>query len=484
MESVGDALKALEAQGQPLKYKILTFGCQMNEHDSEVLAGLLEEKGYGRADRPEDADVVVFNTCCVRDSAEQRVMGHIGEAKRWKARHPNMVVAVAGCMPQQAGRADEIRSKAPHVDIVLGTHNLGRFPKLLDQCLETREHVVEIVPAGQAGASLPEVAPRRRKDDLKAWVTISLGCSNFCAYCIVPYVRGPERSRPPATILAEVRHLAGQGCKEITLLGQNVNTYGRDLPAGEAAALVMDGETPERPDFAALLRALDRVDGLARIRYMTSHPRDFSDRTIRAIAESAKVCEHFHLPVQAGSDRVLERMNRGYTRAHYLRLVEKIREQVPGSAITTDIIVGFPGETEEEFLDTMDLVRRVGYDGAFTFLYSPRRGTPAARFPDQVPLDVKKERLSRLIELQKEMGLAANEKWVGRTLEVMVDGPNEDDPSKLVGRTRTNKMVVFPVNEGGDAGHRPGQGGSIRRGDLVDITITKAHILRLEGHLP
>ena len=478
-----------------MKYKILTFGCQMNEHDSEVLAGLLEERGYGPAERPEDADVVVFNTCCVRDSAETRVMGHIGEAKRWKAARPGMVVAVAGCMPQQAGRADEIRSKASHVDIVLGTHNLGRFPELLDQCLETRGHVVEIVPAGQAGTSLPEVAPRRRKDDLKAWVTISLGCGNFCAYCIVPYVRGPEKSRPPAAILEEVRGLARQGCKEITLLGQNVNTYGRDLPDGEAAALAVDGEAPPgRPDFAALLGALDRTEGIARIRYMTSHPRDFSDRTIEAIARSAKVCEHFHLPVQAGSDRILQRMNRGYTRENYFRLVEKIREMVPDSAITTDIIVGFPGETEEDFLDTMDLVRRVGYDGAFTLMYSPRRGTPAARFPDQVPLEVKKERIARLIDLQKEMGLAANQKWAGRTVDVMVDGPSEDDPHKFIGRTRTNKMVVFPVDGAGGQDSRDGAGGGIgepagrapalRRGDFVDIIITKAHILSLEGRLP
>ncbi len=462
-----------------------TYGCQMNEHDSEVLAGLLEERGYARADRPEDADVVIFNTCCVRDSAETRVMGHIGEAKRWKAARPGMVVAVAGCMPQQAGRADEIRSKAPHVDIVLGTHNLGRFPELLDQCLETRGHVVEIVPAGQAGTSLPEVAPRRRGDDLKAWVTISLGCSNFCAYCIVPYVRGPEKSRPPAAILDEVRGLARQGYKEITLLGQNVNTYGRDLPVVEAVVLGVDGEAPpERPDFAALITALDRTEGIARIRYMTSHPRDFSDRTIEAIARSAKVCEHFHLPVQAGSDRILQRMNRGYTREHYFRLVEKIREMVPDSAITTDIIVGFPGETEEEFLDTMDLVRRVGYDGAFTFMYSPRRGTPAARFPDQVPLEVKKERLARLIDLQKEMGLAANQRWIGRTVEVMVEGSSEDDPGKSIGRTRTNKMVVFPARPAGGEGANGSASArqtARRRGEFVDITITKAHILSLEG---
>jgi tRNA-2-methylthio-N6-dimethylallyladenosine synthase len=422
----------------------------MNEHDSQVLAGLLEERGFESAGRPEDADLVVFNTCCVRDTAERRVLGRIGLAKAWKKQRPGMIVAVAGCMTQQHGMADTLRARAPHVDLVVGTHNLRRLPDLVDLCLEEGRPLVEVIPAARAGASLPEDAPPRRSkrtDGLKAWVAISHGCDNNCSYCIVPHVRGPERSRRPSAIVAEVTELAAAGCREVTLLGQNVNSY---------------------PDFAALISAVNMVDGIWRIRYMTSHPRDFTDRLIAAIASSDKVCEHFHLPAQSGSDRILEAMNRGYSKDYYLKLLDRVRAAVSRPAVTTDIITGFPGETEDDFEETLDLVRRAQFDGAFTFLYSPRRGTPAASLPDQVPLEVRKERLSRLIETQKEVSLAINQRLLGRRLEILVEGPGDGGPGTLVGRTRTNKLAVIPA-------------GSAAVGQLVDVTIERAGHWTLEG---
>ncbi len=403
----------------------------MNEHDSEVLAGILETLGYAPAARTEAADVILINTCCIRESAEQKIYGKIGSLKPLKAAHPGLIIGVAGCMTQQEGAPAKLRQKAPHIDLLFGTHNLHNLPVLLWQAMDRPGKTAEIWP--EAGA-IVEHLPHVRTDGLKAWVAIMYGCNNFCSYCIVPYVRGRERSRQPAEIAAEVRELAGQGIREITLLGQNVNSYGRGLP--------------EPVDFADLLEILEPISGIERIRYMTSHPRDFSDKLIDTIARSAKVCEHYHLPVQAGSDRILQLMNRGYTREVYLTLVDKIRQRTPDASLTTDIIVGFPGETEEDFADTLDLVQRARFDTAYTFLYSRRSGTKAADLAEQVPLAVKKERLQRLMDTQNRISREINEAQVGQTVEVLVEGPSSTDPDVLSGRTRTNKIVLAPAPAG------------------------------------
>lgn len=434
-----------------MRYSILTFGCQMNQRDSETLAGLLASMGYTRAEKLTDADLVIVNTCCVRESAENRIYGHLGELKNLKTRKPHMVIGVCGCMAQQPGAAEKIRQRAPHVDLIFGTHNLHRLPELLRKLWEKREPVVEI---WESDGDVIENLPALREDSLKAWVTIMYGCNNFCTYCIVPYVRGRERSRRPEDIEREVRELVEKGVKEVTLLGQNVNSYGKDL----------DPPT----DFASLLERLDRVEGLLRIRYTTSHPRDFTDRLIDVIAASKKVCENFHLPVQAGSNRILQRMNRGYTREYYMELVEKIRAKVPGAAITTDIIVGFPGETEEDFADTMDLVEKVRFDSAFTFVYNKRSGTPAAEMPDQVPAEVKRRRITHLVEVQNRITLEKNLAEVGTVQEVLVEGPAEKHPDKYCGRTGGNKLVFFPPLPD-------------KVGQIVPVRITAAKMWNLEG---
>ncbi len=434
-----------------MKAHIITFGCQMNEADSELMAGLLEGIGYECTDSAEEADIILLNTCCVRETAENKVWGLLGRLKKLKNKKPDMIIGVSGCMPQQTGIPDEIRQRFPHVDLVFGTHNRHELPEMIERVKESRERVHEV---WEEAPGVPDGLPVKRAPGIRAWVPVIYGCNNFCTYCIVPYVRGRERSRPMESILREVRELVKAGYREVTLLGQNVNSYGKDLEP--------------KVDFADLLRAVNEVDGLSRIRYTTSHPRDFDNRMIEAVAECSKVCEHFHLPVQAGSNRILKKMNRGYTREYYLDLVARIREAVPAAGITTDLMVGFPGETEEDFADTLDLVRRVRYDQAFTFVYNPRRGTPAARMPDQVPQEVKSERIQKLIALQKEIVLERNRALEGQTLEVLVEGPSETDPGLMSGRCRTNKQVIFP-------GRREWTG------RLVPVRITKGHLAYLTG---
>jgi len=434
-----------------LKYHIVSYGCQMNDYDSELMAGLLEETGYERVDRPEKADVIVVNTCCVRETAERKVWGLLGTLKRLKRRKPDLVIAVTGCLPQQNGAAENIRRRFPHVDLVIGTHNRHELPRLVEEVRVAREPLCAV---WREAGEVIEGLPVRRESKLSAWVPIMFGCDNFCTYCVVPYVRGRERSRRPEDIIREVETLVAQGYREVTLLGQNVNSYGRGL----------DPPT----DFATLLERLDRVEGLWRIRYTTSHPRDFTQRLIDVIANSEKVCEHFHLPVQAGSNRILRRMHRGYTREDYLHLVDGIRAAVPGASITTDIMVGFPGETEEDFQDTLDLVRRVQFDQAFTFVYNPRKGTPAARMPDQVPAEVKSRRIQELIAVQKEISLAKNRAEQGRVHEILVEGPSETDAARLAGRTRTNKTVVF-------------EGAPAYIGTLVPVEIIEGKLTHLVG---
>ena len=430
-------------------YFITTYGCQMNEHDSERLAGMLEAEGYAKADRPEDAEVVLFNTCCIREKADTRLYGNLGHLKPIKDARPGMKIVVGGCLAQKDKA--QIQQRAPYVDVVLGTHNLGSLPRLLREADEGP--AFEILEQTE---TFPSALPSRRSSPWHGWVSISIGCNNSCTFCIVPAVRGREASRRLGDIVSEVQALVSDGVVEVTLLGQNVNSYGRDL----------DGT----PLFARLLRELDTVEGLERIRFTSPHPKDFRDDTIAAMAESRAVCEHIHLPLQSGSDAVLKRMKRAYTRSRYLDKVQKVRAAIPDVAITTDIIVGFPGETEAEFEDTLSLVEEVGYDGAFTFQYSPRPMTEAAEFEDQVPKEAVQERFDRLVAVQERWSLKRNEDCVGRIEEVLVEGSSKKDPSRITGRTRTNKLVHFA-----DDGAAPG---SLR---TVEITSASPH--HLEGRL-
>ncbi len=433
-------------------YYTYTYGCQMNENDTERLAGQLRVQGYDEAARPEEADVILINTCCVRESAEKKIHGKIGELKRLKTANPNLIVAIAGCMAQKD--RDKLFKRAPHIDLVLGTHNIHEFGEIIADFGRSRGRVLAVWD--QAERLAPEV-PTVRKAGVAAWLPIMYGCNNFCTYCIVPYVRGRERSRPLAEVVAEAEELAGQGYREITLLGQNVNSYGKD-EAGH-------------PDFADLLAAVDEVNGIARIRYMTSHPRDMSDKVIEAVKNSRHVCEHFHLPIQAGSDAVLAAMNRGYTADDYRRLIGRVRAAIPGSSLTTDIIVGFPGETDAMFAATLALVEEVRFDAAYTFLYSQRSGTPAAAIPDQIPLPVKKERLQRLMQLQNDVSLEINRGLVGTEAEVLVEGESKNDANKMMGRTRTNKIVIWD------------KAGGETPGALVTIEVTAAQTWVLKGRI-
>ena len=370
------------------KYHTITFGCQMNENDSERLAGQLRSIGYAATEDKENADLILINTCCVRESAEKKIYGKIGELKRLKQENPNLIIGIAGCMAQKD--KEKLFKKAPHVDLVMGTHNTHQLVELLGQLESSRDKVLAVWD--QAELLAPDV-PTIRKSTIAAWVPIMYGCNNFCTYCIVPYVRGRERSRPAADIVKEIRQLGDDGFKEITLLGQNVNSYSKDT-GGD--------------DFADLLEAVDNIDSIARIRYMTSHPRDMSEKVMQVVAGSKRICEHFHLPIQSGSDEILKQMNRGYTTADYRQLVAGIRERMPQASLTTDIIVGFPGETEELFQETLECLKTIRFDMAYTFLYSVRSGTPAATMSDQVPLPVKKERLKILMDVQNQISLAIN----------------------------------------------------------------------------
>lgn len=432
-------------------YLIKTFGCQMNEHDSEVLAGMLEGMGYHPASDTENADIILLNTCCVRETAENKVFSLLGRLRRQKMANPGLIIGICGCMPQQEDMSARIRQLFPHVDLVFGTHNAHRLPELVGRVIESRGPVLEVWP-GSGG--IEENLPVKRKAGVRAWVTIMYGCNNFCTYCIVPYVRGKERSRRPEDVEAEVARLGCEGFKEVVLLGQNVNSYGKDLG--------------KPMDFADLLEKLDDVAGIERIRYMTSHPRDFNDKLIKTIAGAKKVCEHFHLPVQAGSNRILKKMNRGYTREAYLDLVEKIKAAIPHASITTDIMVGFPGEEEEDFYDTMDLVRKARFDSSYTFIYNTRPGTPAARMEGQVPEGVKKERIQALIKLQNEISLERNKEEEKQPQDILVEGESRNESGLLVGRNRGNKVVIFP--------------GDINLiGKIVPVTITGSHLAHLTG---
>ena len=432
-------------------FHIINYGCQMNESDSEHYAGQLESMGYKYLDTYKDADLVFLNTCCIRESAEKKIHGKIGELKHLKTRKPESVIVIAGCMAQKDG--DILLKKYRQIDLVLGTFYVNRFCEIIDTFLQDRQRKVlvgEDVYEDEFEGSI------LRKSSFSAWIPIMYGCNNFCTYCIVPYVRGRERSRPVEEILKEVRAAIGQGYKEITLLGQNVNSYGKDLGKEKL--------------FSQLLLAADEIEGIERIRFMTSHPRDMGIDVIEAVAKGKHICEHFHLPVQAGSSNIIKAMNRGYTKEEYLNLIKKVREILPRASITTDIIVGFPGESEEDFADTLDVVRQGKYDAAYTFMYSPRSGTPAAKMSGQVPPTVKKERLKRLMDVQNQNALGINCGLVGSVQEVMVEGESETNIDNLSGRTRTNKIVIFA---------KPDR--QVSAGDLVNVTIESAQTWILKG---
>ncbi len=467
--------------GAPPRFAIRTFGCQMNEHDSERIAGLLEADGMEAATGIDDADVVVLNTCCIRENADNKLYGTLGHLKSLKACRPGLEIVVGGCLAQKDG--DLIRRRAPHVDVVFGTHNVGRAATLLRQA---REHgpVTEILDAAVAEdhEAFPSALPARRAQGHAAWVTIQIGCDNQCAFCIVPAVRGPEISRPFADLIAEIRRLAEDGVVEVTLLGQNVNSYGRDLALAERRA---GADVAVRPRFADLLRAVGAVDGIRRVRYTSPHPKDLRPETIEAMATTPAVCEHLHLPLQAGSDRVLAAMHRGYTADRYLERLAAARAAIPELAVTTDIIVGFPGETDDDFERTLEVAAEAGYDSAYTFIYSLRPGTEAAaRTESFIAPAVCAERFERLRVVVERTARARHQARVGRVEEVVVEGPSRKDPDVTTGRTRQNKLVHFVA----DPPLRPGTfadvmvtaaGAHHLRGDLVTVTAAPRHRTRI-----
>ncbi len=407
------------------RYYIETMGCQMNLHDSEILAGQLENLGYTKAEKIEESDIFILNTCAVRRKAEEKVFSRLGKLKPLKDNRKEMVMVLWGCMSQQEHLARKMKERFDFLDLISGTHSLGRFPELLEQA-ETSRGTILALEEGESRENLPI----KREHGFKAWVPISYGCNNYCTYCVVPYVRGPEKSRSPELILKEADDLARTGYKEITLLGQNVNSYGKDLDKSIT--------------FAQMLTKLDQVQGVEMIRFMTSHPRDFSEDIIASMQQGEKICEHIHLPLQAGSNRILEKMNRGYTKEYFLSLVQNIRDNIPGVSITTDLIVGFPGETEDDFAETLFMVRDIQFDSAFTFVYSTREGTEASKMEDQIDPETKKKRIMTLNDIQNEISLAKNKKLIDTVQTVLVEGESKTDPNMFTGRTRTNKLVHFP----------------------------------------
>ncbi len=431
MAKARQLLLRMEAEaGRKLLFHITTLGCQMNARDSEKLRGILKTVGYVECDREEDADFVLYNTCTVRENANNKVYGRLGYLHGYKKKNPRMIIALCGCMMQEEKVVARIRQSYRFVDLIFGTHNIFKFAELIVETLSERHMVVDI---WEGTDQIVERLPNDRKYPFKSGVNIMFGCNNFCSYCIVPYVRGRERSRRPEEILREIRDFVADGVIEVMLLGQNVNSYGKNLE--------------EPMTFAQLLTEIEKIEGLERIRFMTSHPKDLSDELIAVMGRSKKICRHLHLPLQSGSSRLLKVMNRRYTKERYLELVEKIRAAVPDIAITTDIIVGFPGETEEDFEETMDVIRRVRFDSAFTFIYSKRTGTPAAAMEDQVPEDVVKRRFDRLLREVQAIAAEKAEALTGKTMDVLVESVNHQDAGLVTGRLSNNSVVHLPGGE-------------------------------------
>lgn len=431
---IGRAKEALrkmeEAAGRQLSFCVTTFGCQMNARDSEKLTGILEQIGYIEEPDEEEADFVIYNTCTVRENANQRVYGRLGQLGRIKKKNPHMMIALCGCMMQEPEVVEKLKKSYRFIDLIFGTHNIYKFAELLATRMESGRMVIDI---WKDTDKIVEDLPSERKYSFKSGVNIMFGCNNFCSYCIVPYVRGRERSREPRAIIREIERLVADGVTEVMLLGQNVNSYGKTLE--------------EPMTFAQLLQEIEKIDGLRRIRFMTSHPKDLSDELIEVMGQSGKICKHLHLPVQSGSTRILDKMNRRYTKEHYLELVRKIRKAVPDISLTTDIIVGFPGETEDDFQETLDVVRQVRYDSAFTFIYSKRTGTPAAAMEDQVPEDVVKDRFNRLLDEVQKISAEICAVHEGSVQTVLVEMKNDHDHSLMTGRMSNNLLVHFPGEE-------------------------------------
>jgi tRNA-2-methylthio-N6-dimethylallyladenosine synthase len=435
------------------KYHIVTYGCQMNEHDSEKMSAMLSNMGYEETDENIDADIIIFNTCAVRENAELRVFGNLGWVKTLKKKNPNLIVAVSGCMIQQAHIVEKIKKSYRFVDLVFGTHNVHNLPKLLKEVLEVKHQVIEV---WNIAGNVIEGLPYERKIGMKAFVNIMFGCNNFCSYCIVPYTRGRERSRKKEHILEEIMLLAKDGVKEITLLGQNVNSYG------------MTFEEPY--DFSDLLEDVSKVEGIERLRFMTSHPKDISDKLIQVIYKNPKVCEYVHLPIQSGSNKILKAMNRHYTREDYLESISKLKTLIPDIGLSTDIIIGFPGETEDDVQQTIDILEQVDYDSAFTFIYSKRSGTPAAEMEDPTEERTKHERFEKMLSKFNAQIIEKNSHRNGNIYQVLVEGYTKKGDGKLVGRSRENLLVTF-------------SGDSTLIGKLVDVRITRPKSFSLEGEI-
>ena len=447
-------------KGKDLKYTILTMGCQLNENDSEKICGMAEEMGYTKTQNQKDADLAIFNTCCVRENAEDKLFGKLGELKKLKEQK-GIIIAIGGCMMQEKHIIDKIKESYPFVDIVFGTHTLHKFPEDLYKSIQEKRKIEDVI---DIDGEIYEGLPIKRDSNIKASVTIMNGCNNFCSYCIVPYVRGRERSRNPRDIINEVRELAKQGYKEITLLGQNVNSYLRVEKEKNIEFEEYEGVN----SFATLLTAINKIDGIERIRFVSPHPKDFTDDVIDAIAKCEKVCKLVHLPLQSGNTKVLKEMNRKYTKEQYLNLVEKMKNRIPNLTLSTDIIVGFPGETDEEFEDTLDVVRKVKFEQVYMFIYSRRVGTPGDKMENQVPDDIKHVRFDKLKSLVESQIEENNKKYIGTIQKVLVEGESKNNKEMLTGRTDSNKVVIF-------------EGSRDLINKIINLEIVSEHMWYLKG---
>ncbi|UCZ51647.1 tRNA (N6-isopentenyl adenosine(37)-C2)-methylthiotransferase MiaB [Bacillus shivajii] len=448
-----DIPEDMQGIGKGKKFLIRTYGCQMNEHDSENMAGILMNMGFESTTETDNADIILLNTCAIRENAENKVFGEIGHLKALKRERPELIIGVCGCMSQEESVVNKILEKHQQVDLIFGTHNIHRLPTLIKNAIFNKEMVIEV---WSKEGDIIENMPRARKGQIQGWVNIMYGCDKFCTYCIVPYTRGKERSRRPEDIIEEVRHLARNGYKEITLLGQNVNAYGKDL-------VDMDY------GLGDLMDEIRKID-IPRVRFTTSHPRDFDDHLIDVLAKGGNLVEHIHLPVQSGNSDMLKLMARKYTRESYIELANKIKEKIPHASFTTDIIVGFPNETDEQFEDTLSLMKEMEYDSAFTYIYSPREGTPAAKMEDNIPMEVKKDRLRRLNEVVNDIAAKKNQPYKDQVVEVLVEGESKKDPDVLTGRTRTNRLVNL-------------RGPKSAIGELIKVKITETKTWSLDGYV-
>ena len=453
-------------ENRNLKYTILTFGCQLNENDSEKICGMVEQMGYTLTDKIEEASLAIFNTCCVRENAEERLFGKIGELKNLKEKN-HLIIAIGGCMMQEEHILEKLKKSFSYVDIIFGTHTLHKLPEDLFKVLETQKKVKDVI---NIDGNVYENLPIKRNSKIQGSVTIMYGCNNFCSYCIVPYVRGRERSRKPKDILKEVKELASQGYKEIMLLGQNVNSYLRSEMEAIKQGILKDeaGDYQEINSFAKLLRAINQIEGIERIRFISPHPKDFTDDVIDAIRDCEKICKYVHLPLQSGSTHMLKVMNRKYTKEQYLNLVQKMKTQIPNIKFSTDIIVGFAEESEENFEDTLDVVRKVGFEQVFMFIYSRRVGTPGDKMPNQIPEKIKHERFNRLKQLVESQIAKNNQLYLGTKQKVLVEGPSKNNEKMLTGRTESNKVVVF-------------EGDKNLVGSMVEVKIVEDHLWYFKG---